>query len=112
MMRRMYSALARLVLVGGVVASGAAVAPLASAATTAASCSWLTVEAAQVREHPSINSIVRKTVPANYLVGGGRSFCHAVIGTDGRAWHEVYCSCATDRLGYIIANKLYPLTPA
>lgn len=107
-MRKTRSALACLIIAGGVVVGGVATATPASAAV----CHWLTLDEAQVRENPSINSVVRKTVPANYVVGGGRAFCAPVTGTDGRAWHEVYCACATDGYGYIIANKLYRLSEA
>lgn len=107
-MRRIRTAAAGLVFVGGALVSGAVTAAPASAAT----CTWVTNDSAQVRENPSINSVVRKTVPAGYVVNGGRDFCAPVTGTDGRSWHEVYCGCATDGFGYIIAYKLNPTVPA
>jgi hypothetical protein len=106
-MRKMRSALACLVLAGGGLVGGVAAATPAAAAN----CSWLVLESAQVRENPSINSVVRKTKERGDIVTGSRSFCNPVIGTDGRYWHEVNCGCATDGLGYIIYYKLQYLTP-
>lgn len=90
-----------------VVTVGAVVgAPTASAA----SCTYQVIEEAQVRETPSINSVVRKVKPVGSIVGGPLP-CHGQWGTDGRLWIEVHCDCATDGFGWIIAYKLYKLTP-
>lgn len=106
-MRRARSILACLVLAGGGVAGSVATAAPASAGV----CGWRVLEEAQVRENPSINSVVRKTKHPGDIVTGSQPFCNPVWGTDGRQWHEVECSCATDGYGYIIPYKLYQLTP-
>jgi hypothetical protein len=95
------------------IAAGASVA-LAPAASANGPCGYVTTDAAQVRENPSINSVVRKTVPANYPVTGpvAINFCGWITGTDGRAWVPVDCSCATDGVGYIINDKLRPTVNA
>jgi hypothetical protein len=96
------------VLAAGSVGVGVATAPAASANGP---CAYETIDAAQVRENPSINSVVRKTVPAWYVVTGPASpFCVSQTGTDGRQWVPVDCSCATDQIGFIIADKLIVLT--
>ena len=76
----------------------------------ASACTYQVIEEAQVRETPSINSVVRKTKPVGSIVGGPLP-CHGQWGTDGRLWIEVDCTCATDNIGWIIAYKLYKLTP-
>jgi hypothetical protein len=109
-MRGLRSVLATMVLMAGVVGVDLVTAPAASANGP---CHWITTDSAYVRENPSINSVVRKTVPANYVVSGPNyGFCRAVTGTDGRAWVAVDCLCATDDIGYIIENKLIRLQPA
>jgi len=106
---RLRSALACLVLAFGGLSAGVATAPAAAANGP---CTWRTLEAAQVRENPSINSVVRKTVPARYVVTGPTlPFCTSATGTDGRQWVPVDCRCARDDIGWIIANKLEYLTP-
>lgn len=105
-MRRTRSVLACLVMAGGAVVGGVATAAPASAAQ----CTFKVLEEAQVRETPSINSVVRKTKYPGELVVGHQPFCNPVWGTDGRQWHEVDCTCATDGNGYIIWYKLQKLT--
>jgi hypothetical protein len=106
---RTRSVLASLVLAAGGLVTGVATAPAASANGP---CGFVTADTAQVRETPSINSVVRKTVPGNYVVTGPNyGFCAPVTGTDGRSWQAVDCSCATDGIGYIIRTKLIPTTP-
>ena len=108
--RSLRLALTTVTLTAGVAGLGAATAPAASANGP---CHWITTQSAYVRENPSINSVVRKTVPGNYVVSGPNyGFCRPVVGTDGRSWVAVDCLCATDDLGYIIANKLQYLIPA
>ena len=104
-MRRMRSALAVLVLGSGTLVGGA----LAAAPASAASCGWRVVETAQVRETPSINSVVRKTKYPGEIVTGPQPFCFPITGTDDRKRDPVYCSCATDGIGYILDSKLYQL---
>jgi hypothetical protein len=94
-----------LLLAAGV---GAGTVALPQAASANGPCGYLTTDSAYVRETPSINSVVRKTVPAGYPVTGP-SPCGPRTGTDGRAWVPVDCGCATDGIGWIIADKLYPL---
>jgi hypothetical protein len=55
--------------------------------------------------------VVRKTKPVGSIVGGPLP-CYGQYGTDGRLWIAVDCDCATDGIGWIIAYKLYKLTPA
>ena len=45
------------------------------------------------------------------MSGPNYGFCRAVIGTEGRSWVAVDCLCATDDIGFIIANKLRYLQP-
>jgi hypothetical protein len=104
-MRRTRSLLACLMIAGGTLVTGVATAAPASATP----CGWRVVEEAQVRENPSINSVVRKTKYPGEIVTGPQPHCFAVTGTDNRKWVEVFCSCATDGLGYIIETKLYQL---
>lgn len=67
-------------------------------------CDYYTIETAQVRENPTINSVDRKTVPAYYTMTGPRA-CGGRVGWDGRLWFAVDCSCASDGVGWVIANK-------
>ena len=106
-MRRLRSALACLVLAGGTAVGGSVA--TAAPASANGTCGWVVLEEAQVRETPSINSVVRKTKYKGDVVTGGQRFCNAVHGTDGRSWHEVDCTCATDGYGYIIWYKLRQL---
>jgi hypothetical protein len=108
---RTRSLLATLVLATGGLVTGVAAAPAASANGP---CAFKTTEAAQVRETPSINSVVRKTVPVNYVVTGPNwwGFCLGTNGTDGRVWQQVDCTCATDDVGFILRDKLYKLSEA
>jgi hypothetical protein len=92
--------------------SGITVGAMVAAPTAGASgCSYEVIAEAQVRETPSINSVVRKTKPVGSIVTGPLP-CYPQYGTDGRLWTAVDCSCATDGIGWIIAHKLYKLTPA
>jgi hypothetical protein len=108
---RTRSALTCLVLAAGGLVTGVAAAPAASANGP---CGFVTTDSAQVHENPSINSVVRKTVPKNYVVTGPNwyQFCNGTWGTDGRYWQQVDCSCATDGVGFIIRNKLVATVPA
>lgn len=81
---------------------------LATAPPAAANgpCNYVTNgEAAQVRENPTVDSVVRKTVPAHYRMTGPQ-FCGYQGGWDGRLWVAVDCTCATDQVGWVIANKV------
>lgn len=103
------TALALAIAVPAMIVSVVVAAPAASANGP---CYYQTTERAQVRENPSINSVERKTVPGGYVVSGPNwngGFCGAIIGTDGRYWVPVDCLCATDHIGFIIANKLKSL---
>jgi hypothetical protein len=96
-----------MLMLGAVVGVGVALAP---AALANGPCNYSTTDSAYVRENPSINSVVRKTVPAHYFVTGPAP-CGSRTGTDGRQWVPVDCACATNQIGWIIADKLvyYPL---
>jgi hypothetical protein len=99
---RSRSVAATLLLAAGTALAGVATAPAASANGP---CNYGTLDSAYVRENPSINSVVRKTVPARYGVTGPAP-CGSRTGTDGRQWVPVDCGCATDGIGWIIADKL------
>ncbi len=70
-------------------------------------CVYHTKEAAEVWENPSINSVVRKTVPKGHRVTGPVAWngCVSTTGSDGRQWMAVDCTCATQGHGYIIATN-------
>ena len=106
-MRRLRSALACLVLARGTAVGGSVAA--AAPASANGTCGWRVNSEAQVRENPSINSVVRKTKYPGEVVTGGRQFCFEVRDSEGRFWHEVDCTCATDGYGYIIWYKLRQL---
>jgi hypothetical protein len=99
---RTRSLAATLTLAAGLGLAGVATAPAASANGP---CNYFTTDAAQVRENPTINSIVRKTVQVNYHVTGPAP-CGAQVGWDGRLWVPVDCGCTTNG-GWIIADKLH-----
>ena len=108
-MRRLRSALACLVLAGGTAVGGSVA--TAAPASANGTCGWKVNSEAQIRENPSINSVVRKTKYPGEVVTDGRQFCLEVRDSAGRFWHEVDCTCATDGYGYIIAWKLDKLWP-
>ena len=108
----MATKLIRILVTTALAFSGITVGAVIAAPTAGASaCHYQVLEDAQVRETPSINSVVRKTKPAGSIVGGPLP-CYGQWGTDGRLWIAVDCECATDGVGWIIAYKLYKLTPA
>jgi hypothetical protein len=105
------AAFIRILVTTALALSGLTAVAVAAAPTAGASaCTYQVIEEAQVRETPSINSVVRKTKPVGSIVGGPLP-CYGQWGTDGRLWIAVDCTCATDGIGWIIAYKLYKLTP-
>lgn len=69
-------------------------------------CQYVTgPDNAYVRENPTGNSVVRKTVPPHYRMTGPQ-FCGYQGGWDGRLWVAVDCTCATDNVGWVIAEKV------
>jgi hypothetical protein len=87
------------------VAAGVSVA-VAPAASANGPCTYVSNnENVYVRENPSINSVVRKTVPPHYQMSGPTP-CGGRTGSDGRTWFAVDCGCATDGVGWVIADKV------
>ena len=68
-------------------------------------CTYVMLDNAYVRENPTVNSEVRKTKYAGEYVTGPAP-CTSRTGWDGRDWVPVDCTCATDGIGWIIANKV------
>jgi hypothetical protein len=114
----MYLRLARLAAVIGLVlpalglfmVSSAQAAPNAGTARTTASVSATCVyhvryDWTPVQENPDTDSVVRKYKFAGEQVTGP---CWAVFDTEGGTWFTaVYCSCASDGIGWIRSYWLY-----
>jgi hypothetical protein len=97
-------------LLGAVAAPLVLTTALAGPASASHSCAWQVIENAYVRENPDNDSVVRKTKYAGERVEGP---CHpeaTPIG-GGSPWTPVYCTCATDGIGYIIDRKLRYIGP-
>jgi hypothetical protein len=100
---RIRAALAAAVMAAATFGVTLAVAPPASANGP---CLYVTGnDNAYVRENPSGNSVVRKTVPPHYRMTGP-TFCGYQGGWDGHLWVAVDCTCATDNVGWVIASKV------
>lgn len=94
-------------LLGAVTLTAAAVGTTVATAPPASAngpCNYVTTDTAYVRENPTINSVDRKTVPAQYAMTGPLA-CGGRTGWDGRTWFAVDCGCTSDGVGWVIANK-------
>lgn len=74
---------------------------LTATPASAATCVYYVETYAYVRENPDIDSVIRKSKGAYERVTGP---CRHVR-TD-YYWTAVYCSCASDGIGWMLSNKL------
>jgi len=74
------------------------------------SCGWRVIQHVAIREDPDKKSIIRKdALPDEGAISGP---CGGqVTDTDGLTWIPVYCTCATDGIGWVNALRLKDLGP-
>lgn len=93
--------LTRVGLAGALTVAGIGTSVMSAAPAQAATCVYYTEVYAYVRENPDKDSVIRKSKGAYERVTGP---CRHV--TTDYTWAAVYCSCASDGIGWMLLNKL------
>jgi hypothetical protein len=88
-------------VVGALAFAGVASHVVVAAPAQAGSCVYYVEVYAYVRENPDGQSVIRKSKGAYERVTGP---CRTVSTDYG--WTAVYCSCASDGIGWMLSNKL------